>query len=150
MKRFLKIIGILLGLVILGGIITGLAMNEDLPEGKKGLEADALANKMLTALNQDSFKKTEVIQWSFRNGAHNYVWNKKDNICKVGWEDYEVTLDLQNPKQSIIKKVGEITEAKRDKIIKKAQDLFNNDSFWLVAPYKVFDTGTERRLVKIG
>ena len=25
---------------------------------------------------------------------------------------------------------------------------FNNDSFWLVAPYKVFDVGVERRLVK--
>ena len=24
---------------------------------------------------------------------------------------------------------------------------FNNDSFWLVAPYKVFDLGTERRIV---
>ena len=26
---------------------------------------------------------------------------------------------------------------------------FNNDSFWLVAPYKVFDKGTQRRLVTL-
>ena len=31
--------------------------------------------------------------------------------------------------------------------IHKAETLFNNDTFWLVAPYKVFDKGTERRLV---
>ena len=31
--------------------------------------------------------------------------------------------------------------------IHKAEAYFNNDSFWLVAPYKVFDSGVERRLV---
>ena len=35
----------------------------------------------------------------------------------------------------------------RYKTIKKAIDLFNNDSFWLVAPFKVFDKGVERRIV---
>ena len=33
-------------------------------------------------------------------------------------------------------------------LIEKAITYFNNDSFWLVAPYKVFDAGVERRLVK--
>ena len=27
--------------------------------------------------------------------------------------------------------------------------MFNNDSFWLVAPYKIFDEGTERSLVSL-
>ena len=34
-------------------------------------------------------------------------------------------------------------------LIDKAISYFNNDSFWLVAPYKVFDSGTERRLVDL-
>jgi hypothetical protein len=29
----------------------------------------------------------------------------------------------------------------------QARDFFNNDSFWLIAPYKIFDPGTERRIV---
>jgi len=34
-------------------------------------------------------------------------------------------------------------------LIEKAVSYFNNDSFWLVAPYKIFDKGTERRLVTL-
>ena len=33
-------------------------------------------------------------------------------------------------------------------LIKTAEKYFNNDSFWLVAPYKIFDSGTERRIVE--
>jgi hypothetical protein len=35
---------------------------------------------------------------------------------------------------------------KADELIEQATTFFNNDSFWLVAPYKVFDEGTERRI----
>ena len=37
----------------------------------------------------------------------------------------------------------------RDKLVHQALDYYNNDSFWLVAPYKVFDDGVERRLVEL-
>ena len=36
-----------------------------------------------------------------------------------------------------------------EELIDKGVKYFNNDSFWLVAPYKVFDKGTERRLVTL-
>ena len=32
--------------------------------------------------------------------------------------------------------------------IKTATDYFNNDSFWLVAPFKVYDNGVKRSIVK--
>ena len=149
MKKLFKIIGVILLLIISAGIVTGIVLDEPLPKGEKGSKADALANKMLAALNPESYNKTSVITWSFRNGAHNYVWNKKGNTCKVSWEDYEITLDLIKPKRSKVKKGNVAVSENTEEIIKKAQDLFNNDSFWLVAPYKVFDTGTERRLVKL-
>ena len=41
------------------------------------------------------------------------------------------------------------TAGKKEEFIRAAEAKFNNDSFWLVAPYKVFDAGVERRLVKI-
>ena len=40
-------------------------------------------------------------------------------------------------------------DEKKEEFIRAAEAKFNNDSFWLVAPYKVFDAGVERRLVKI-
>ena len=37
----------------------------------------------------------------------------------------------------------------KEKLVDKALKNFNNDSFWLVAPYKVFDSGTERSIVTL-
>ena len=34
-------------------------------------------------------------------------------------------------------------------LVKRAQDLFNNDSFWLVAPHKLFEPGICRSIVTI-
>ena len=34
-------------------------------------------------------------------------------------------------------------------MVKTAIDFFNNDSFWLAAPFKAFDPGTERSIVNL-
>jgi hypothetical protein len=40
-----------------------------------------------------------------------------------------------------------VHDEQAQELIEKAITFFNNDSFWLVAPYKVFDEGTQRSLV---
>ena len=145
MKKFFKILGSIFFVLIATGAIFYLFKNEPLPKGEQGKEADALATKMLNALNYEAYENTEKIAWNFRND-HFYKWNKQENIVAISWANYKVILHTNNPKKTEVfiddKKV-ENTE-----IIKKATDFYNNDSFWLVAPYKVFDTGTERRIVK--
>ena len=145
MKKFFKILGSIFFVLIATGAIFYLFKNEPLPKGEQGKEADALATKMLNALNYEAYENTEKIEWNFRND-HFYKWNKQENIVAISWANYKVILHTNNPKKTEVfiddKKV-ENTE-----IIKKATDFYNNDSFWLVAPYKVFDTGTERRIVK--
>jgi len=37
------------------------------------------------ALNNDAFKNTEVMEWSFR-GKHFYKWYKKEHIVAVSWK----------------------------------------------------------------
>jgi hypothetical protein len=123
--------------------------NENLPTGIKGEEADALAHQMLEALNYEAFKETDYIEWSFKN-KHLYKWDKYNHICTVMWGDFKVDLHLKYPERSqaavhSFKVVGK----KRDELVQTATDYFNNDSFWLVAPYKVFDEGVERFLVKL-
>ena len=145
MKKFFKILGSIFFVLIATGAIFYLFKNEPLPKGEQGKEADALATKMLNALNYEAYENTEKIEWNFRND-HFYKWNKQENIVAISWTNYKVILHTNNPKKTEVfiddKKV-ENTE-----IIKKATDFYNNDSFWLVAPYKLFDTGTERRIVK--
>lgn len=123
--------------------------NEDLPNGVLGEEADALAYKMLEALNYDAYKSANYIEWTFKK-RHHYKWDKKNNTCEVYWDDFKITLDLNNLTQSkaFVHSFKVENDMSKD-LIAKAIKYFNNDSFWLVAPYKVFDKGVERRLVTL-
>ena len=132
-------------LLIVAGGIYYFANNESLPEGKKGKDADALAIKMLNALDGDAFDNTEILKWSFRN-EHFYTWNKQENIVHVSWYNNKVTLYTKQPEKSELYVDGKISN--NPELITQAQNFFNNDSFWLVAPYKIFDSGTERSIVK--
>lgn len=121
--------------------------NEPIPSGETGREADLLAEKMLNALNYEAYQNTNYVEFSFKN-MHHYKWNKAENKCEVIWKDFKVNLNLNTPQQSEVFVANNLYKGKdREKLINKALSYFNNDSFWLVAPYKVFDQGTERRAV---
>lgn len=144
MKLIFKCIKIFLLFIIVAGGIYYFANNEPLPEGRTGKEADALANKMLKAIDNNAYKNTEIIEWSFR-GKHFYKWQKQKSIVTISWDKNKVILHTDQPKKSTIFVEG--VKVVNTKILKKAIDFFNNDSFWLIAPYKTFDAGTERRIV---
>ncbi|ASV32038.1 hypothetical protein [Maribacter cobaltidurans] len=150
LKKLLRILGIIvLVIVIAFGTIYAL-YNEPLPEGRSGPEADALAQKMLNSLNYDQYKNTRFIEWSFRDGSHLYKWDRNNKKVEVQWDDYRVNLDLIATESSIGYRNGERLNAKENEdVIEDAVSMFNNDSFWLVAPYKVFDPGTRREVVAL-
>ncbi|MDN3666857.1 hypothetical protein ACFFU1_08545 [Algibacter miyuki] len=123
--------------------------NEDLPTGQQGEAADALAKNMLQALDYEAYKSTNYIEWTFKK-RHHYQWDKLNNKCTVFWKDNKVILDLNNHNLSKAFVHGfSVDKDISEELKATARSYFNNDSFWLVAPYKVFDTGTERRLVAL-
>ncbi len=145
MKKMLKIIG---GLVVFVAILITVfyfVNNEDLPSGKQGKAADELAQKMLKSIHNDAYKTTRFIEWSFR-GKHFYKWDKTNNIVTVSWDKNKVILNTKHPEKSEVFVDGKQT-FKVD-LVDKAILYFNNDSFWLVAPHKLFGDGIERRLVQ--
>ncbi|MFT6369573.1 MAG: hypothetical protein ACJAUQ_000525 [Maribacter sp.] len=149
-RKILKILGILVALVLVAFITIYAIYNEKLPEGRPGTDADALAQKMLSTLNYDKFKQTRFLEWSFQGGAHQYKWDKEKRNVAVSWGEYLVNLDLIAPESSLAFKNGErLMDIESEAIIEKAVDYFNNDSFWLVAPYKVFDSGVTRSIVPL-
>lgn len=148
--KIFKFIGFVLLLVFVIFGILYYSYNEPMPTGKPGPEADALAYRMLEALNNEAYQKATIIEWSFRGGSHNYIWDKEKSVVKVAWNDYTVHLDLITPSSSSAYQNGEkVSYKKTVKLIDDAQSYFNNDSFWLIAPFKVFDVGTERYLVDL-
>lgn len=123
--------------------------NEALPKATPSKEADALAQEMLKALNKDAWDTLNYVKWTFK-GEHHYAWDKKNNIGTIAWEDYKVTMQLDEQK-GMATKDGEALEGdEKNKAMQKAWSYWCNDSFWFYAPYKVFDAGTTRSLVDVG
>jgi len=134
-------------LLLYGGLY--LKYNEEIPFGIQGLKADSLAINMMRSIDYEAFKKTKYIEWTFKK-RHHFKWEKNENVCTVYWKEFKVDLDLDDyAKSKAFIHNFRVEGNQAQGLINKAISYFNNDSFWLVAPFKVFDVGTERRLVTL-
>ncbi|WP_194852112.1 hypothetical protein [Nonlabens antarcticus] len=152
MKTLLKwILRLLLGILAVLGIIfitLKLTFNEEIPVGIPGKPADELALKMLESIKYKEFQEAKLISWTFR-GKNKYRWEPQQGRVEVNWNDNRVMLDTQNPdSSSAFEDNKPLAGDKRSDAINYAVENFNNDSFWIVAPYKVMDPGTEREIIK--
>lgn len=152
-KKILRRTGIAIIIITLPSTIffsiLYLKYNEPFPkDAVPSVEADRLARQMLEALNYEDYKNTEYIEWTFKN-RHHFKWQKNKGVVEVYWKNIKVILQLAKPHTSLVFKGDEeITKtSKKEKYITKATNYFNNDSFWLAAPYKVFDKGTIRSII---
>ncbi len=136
------LVGLLIGVLI----ILYFVLNKPLPDGRSGVEADDLARTILKQLNHEAYINTRFLEWSFINGAHQYKWDKENGKVEVMWNDNKVNLNLSNHEKSV---VVDGNLGKKEKLIQTALDYFNNDSFWVVAPFKVFDEGVTRKVVEM-
>jgi hypothetical protein len=144
--KILKVLGIIVGVLVTSFLVIYAIYNEKLPAGEIGEKAETLTNKMFVAIDKTAWDSTKFIQWNFRD-AHDYLWDKERNWVNIKWDDNEVFLNL-NEITGVAYQSGELLEGKaKDKSIQKAWGYFANDSFWLNAPVKARDKGTERRLV---
>ncbi len=140
-----KRLGLLLLLLILLGVGCSMALSKKMPMAIDE-NADALANKMLSSLNKDAWDTLAYLQWEFFRGEHKYLWDKQANIANIQWKDNEVIMDL-NTLEAKVMQDGQVVTKDADKIREKAWSYWCNDSFWMFAPFKVFDEGVERTVV---
>lgn len=144
--KILKIIGILIVVLVLSLFGCGISMSKKMPAVIEGKSGDALASKMLEVLNKPAWDTLNYLQWEFK-GMHKFKWDKRANIAIISWSDNEVVLDL-NAVDGIAKKEGAIvTGQEAEELKQKAWSYWCNDSFWMFAPFKVFDTGVSREVV---
>lgn len=145
--------GVIRGLLILAGvlflafIVLRWTFSEEIPQGIKGAKANELAQKMLTALNAPALQNIDSISWNFRTTNY-YNWRLKTDSVTVTWDDYRVELKTTNPSSSKAYEDGtSLEDEDKAEAIEYAVSNFNNDSFWLLAPYKIMDAGTEREWI---
>jgi len=136
-------------LLIIGiAIFCIIIFSEKKPEGKSGNNADALAQKMLKSLNYDAFTKTKYFRWSFPRG-HHYFFNQNTNQAIIKWDEHKVIMQLDTQEGQAFTDETLITDdAQRKALMDKAWSYWCNDSFWMFAPFKVFDPGTTRKIVE--
>lgn len=147
MKKVIKIVVVTIMAVVVLLVVAGLIIHKPLPQGTQGPKAEALTDSLLKAINYEGYNTLDQISWLYPKG-HHFVWNKQDNEVNVKWDDYEVTFKPDSMTGTAYKKGEKLSGKKEVKAIQKAWELFANDSFWLLAPFKVRDPGTERSIVK--
>jgi uncharacterized protein YpmB len=141
MKTVLRILLIIVIIIVAGLGVLYFTLNKPLPQGERDQAADALAEKMLGAVNKVAWDSTNVVKWTFK-GVHNYVWDKENNLVEVKWDDKRVLLNLNEWEKGIAYE-GEAEHIgdKRGELLGTAYAYFCNDSFWLIAPLKVKEEG---------
>ncbi len=144
MRKILKIILALVLLFIAGMTIFYFSVSMSLPAGKTGKEAEVLADKMLDAIGYEEYKQLEKISWIFR-GVNHHEWDKTERTVKSSFDGNEVFLNFKTGEHKVLKTAGTVTN---DELITQAIGHFYNDSFWLVAPFKIRDKGVTRKLVE--
>jgi nicotinamide mononucleotide adenylyltransferase len=138
----------IIGILLVSFVALKVIYNEDVPHGETGKVADELAYQMLEAIHHKEFTQTTEIRWTFR-GVNRYEWKLQEDVVEVYWKDHQVTLHTKSPEESEAYQNNKPIEGeKREEAIAYATKNFNNDSFWLVAPHKVFDEGTQRQLIE--
>lgn len=140
---------IALGLVVLltiAAIASYLYFNESKPQGTNTNGADQLAIEMLDNMNKTAYDTTRYFQWTFFRPNH-YKYDKFEEKAWVSWDDKLVYVDLKTSKGIVIEPKG-LSEEEQNKLAETAWANWCNDSFWLFAPFKVFDGGTTRTIVK--
>ncbi len=136
-------------IVLLGFLTIYSLCHESIPKGETGEVAERLADKMLESMNHEVYKGLELIEWTFR-GQHKLRWYKMKDEVIVMWDNYEVLLNLGSLNGSAVMNTVPLEGKELDVALKLAWDYFANDSFWLVAPYKIRDPGTIREYLLIG
>ena len=152
MKTILKWIlrGLLavVALLVIVFFVLKFSLAEDIPTGTPGVPADELALKVLDAIEHDKFLEAELISWTFR-GTNKYNWYPQQGMVEVRWDNKLVKLDLEsNDKSTAFENGSVLNEQDTQETVAYALKNFNNDSFWMVAPHKIMDPGTEREIIR--
>ena len=146
--KYIKWLVISLLVIVVSLVACTKVLSKKMPATITG-DGDALAQKMLTALNMPAWDTLNYLQWTFM-GNHHYAWDKQSNIANIKWKKNEVILDLDQVDGVVFVDGVKITDAeKKQNLISKAWNFWCNDSFWMFAPYKVMDPGTTREVVTI-
>ena len=149
MKKIFKIIGYVLLILVVILTAAFFKYNEKRPAGIKGEKAEALAQKMMQAVNKAAWDSTNIISWTSRAG-NTLLWDKKRQLVQIEWKNNKVLLNPNKLSGKVWENQTEVTDpVHAQELIQKAYKIFINDAFWLNPIVKFYDDGVERSIVTL-
>ena len=122
-------------------------ISEPRPVGAAGKNADDLAQAMMRGVDVDAWERTKAVTWNF-GGRRTHLWDRERNYDLYKKGDREVLLRIWD--KTGVARDGDhvLTGEDATKALQEAWESWVNDSFWLNAPAKCFDEGTQRFVVR--
>jgi hypothetical protein len=104
--------------------------------------AIAIADEVMQAMGgRAAWDKARVLCWNFF-GRRSHVWDKQSGDYRLEEGEKLVLMNLETGQGRAFEKGVELVEpAAREAALKRAHSIWINDSYWLVMPYKLKDSG---------
>ena len=107
-------------------------------------KAIEIADEVMQAMGgRDTWDTTQFFSWTFF-GNRKHIWDKANKRCRIvsPKDDLTILLDLSNQTGSV-KKADHIysSQDSLDKYLAMGNRWWINDSYWLVMPFKLKDSG---------
>lgn len=107
-------------------------------------KAIEIADQVMEAMGgRNTWNATQMLSWTFF-GNRKHIWDKKNKRCRIESpkDNLTILLDLSTQTGSV-KKGGQIytSQDSLDKYLAMGNRWWINDSYWLVMPFKLKDSG---------
>lgn len=109
-----------------------------------------IADDVMSALGgRNNWDNTRCLSWNFF-GARKLYWDKLSGDVRIKYlrSDMEAIVNINTGEGRIMKDGVEMTDTDSlQKYLKRAKGAWINDSYWLVMPYKLKDSGVTLRFI---
>ena len=113
------------------------------------LLATLLADKAMQAMGgRKAWDKTRYIRWNFF-GRRNHVWDKWTGDVRIEEPSSELTflMNINTKEGKVMRGDSEVTDS-LDFYLQRGYELWVNDSYWLVMPFKLKDSGVTLKYLR--
>ncbi len=145
-RKLLLGAGALVALLVLAVLALFAVYRHSPPDARSG-DADALARRMLAAVDGAAWARTGAVRWTFFDGTR-HLWDRARNYDRYERDDLRVLIDLGTRRGVAWRGASKLSGAERDRAVDTAWKRWCNDSFWLNPVPKVFDDGVTRSIAR--
>ena len=149
-RRWAKRLGLGLVAITAIAVAAGAWAHEERPAASPSPEADALARRMLAAVEFESWERTRALR--FAMFGHRFLWDRDRGYVEVRWGDTRVLLRTGDQSGVAFDGGHRLGGDEARAALDRAWAFFCNDSFWAESRrqgvrrrYVTLDRGSRRR-----